>query len=342
MKQERNILIDVLKGFAILLVVLGHSVQYNMPGRFDDSLIFRVIYSYHMPFFIFLSGFVSFGTFDGSKAKLLKRFKSLIIPFWCWFLISYAFTWVMFYLKGGSQPDFFKAIIDVLKSPDHGLWFLWVLFLNILVLYVSLKITRKYEEIALLAFFALINVLVPLTGFTLLGMGALMKLLLFFSVGYILNKHASKLKTPMSVTGYLSLIIYPVLVVFWSRSAIPTFAEHITIAHPIKSIIIWLYNQAVPLTGILATYKLFDLIVKYKFVFKDSLISLGRISLEIYSTHFYFFAFTYLIVTIPLDFRILLTFIVTLTGTLLIQWILKKSVWLSFLLYGKPLKQKIT
>jgi len=338
MKQERNILIDVLKGFAILLVVLGHSVQYNLNGNFDSNLMFRIIYSYHMPFFMFLSGFVSFGTFDGSTAKLLKRFKSLIIPFWCWFLISYVFSWAIFYLRGGSQPDFLKLFVGVLKSPDRGLWFLWVLFLNIMVLFASLKITRKYEEIVLLAFFALINVLVPLTGFTMLGIASLMKLLLFFSIGYILNKHTLILKKTVSIAGFSSLLIYPILVAFWSRSGTPAFANDITIAHPVKSVIIWVYNQAVPLTGILATYKLFDLIVKYKFVFKDSLVSLGKISLEIYSTHLYFFAFTYLLVFIPLDFRISITFIVALSGTLLIQWLLKKSVWLSFLLYGKPLK----
>ena len=290
-----------------------------------------------MPFFMFLSGFVSFGTFDGSTAKLAKRFKSLIIPFWCWFLISYVFSWTIFYLKGGIQPDFLKSIVGILKSPDHGLWFLWVLFLNILVLFASLKITRKYEEIVLFVFFALINMLVPLTGFRILGMASLSKLLLFFSVGYILNKHASKLKNALSIAGYLSLIIFPLLVVFWSRSGVPGFAEHITIAHSVKSVIIWVFNQTVPLAGILATYKLFDLIVKYEFVFKNSLISLGRISLEIYSTHFYFFAFTYLLAFIPLDFRIALTFVVALTGTLLIQWLLKKSAWMSFFLYGKPL-----
>lgn len=338
MKPERNVLIDILKGFAILLVVIGHSVQYNMPGNFDNSLIFRIIYSYHMPFFMFLSGYVSFGTIDGSTSKLLLRFKTLIIPFWCWFLISYVVSLGVFYLKGGSQPDFLKAVLEILKSPDRGLWFLWVLFLNILVLFASLKISRKYEEIALLSFYALFNMVIPLTGFGILGMASLMKLLLFFSIGYILNKHAYKLRKPFSIAGFVSLVLFPVLVVFWTRSGVPAFAQHITMAHPAKSFIIWVYNQAVPLTGIMATYKLFDLIVKFKFVFKDSLISLGRISLEIYSTHFYFFAFTYLLVSLPLDFRIALTLIVTLIGTLLIQSQLKKSGWLAFLLYGKPLK----
>ena len=337
MIQERNILIDVLKGFAILLVVLGHSIQYNMSGDFDNSLIFRIIYSYHMPFFMFLSGFVSFGTFDGSKAKLYKRFKSLIIPFWSWYVISYVFSWLIYWQKGGSEPDFLKSVVEVLKSPDHGLWFLWVLFLNILVLFISLRITKKREEFILLGFFVLINLVVPLTGFTILGMAALSKLLLFYSLGYVLNKHASKLNKPLSFACYFSIVTYPVLVVFWSRSGVPAFSTHIELAHPIKAGIIWIYNQIVPITGILATYKLFELVVKFEFFLKRSLILLGKISLEIYSTHFYFFSFTYLLGFITMDFKILLTFIVTLAGTLLIQWLLKKSVWLSFLLYGKPI-----
>lgn len=337
MKLERNILIDVLKGFAIILVVLGHSIQYNIPVCFDNSLVFRIIYSYHMPFFMFLSGFVSFGSFDGSTAKLAKRFKSLIIPFWSWFVISYAFSWIIFYLKGGSEPDFLMSVIGVLKSPDHGLWFLWVLFLNILVLFASLKITHIHEEFVLLAFFVLLNILVPVTGFSSFGMAALSKLLLFFLFGYVLNKHALKLKKTLSIVGYLSMLIFPILVVFWSRTGVPVFAEQITFDYPIKSVIIWVYNQAVPLSGILTTYKLFDLITKYESFLKDSLISLGRISLEIYSTHFYFFTFTYLLVSVSLNFRIVITFFVTLVGTIFIQWLLKKSEWLSFLLYGKPL-----
>ena len=49
--------VDVLKGYAILLVILGHSIQ-NTVLDFDGNIVFRVIYSFHMPLFMILSGIV--------------------------------------------------------------------------------------------------------------------------------------------------------------------------------------------------------------------------------------------------------------------------------------------
>lgn len=55
--SERNVLLDVLKGFAIFLVVMGHAIQYNQVD-FDTNPVFRFIYSFHMPLFMFVSGFI--------------------------------------------------------------------------------------------------------------------------------------------------------------------------------------------------------------------------------------------------------------------------------------------
>jgi len=48
--------IDRLKGFAILLVVIGHLALFSM--KQDGSTVFRLIQSFHMPLFMFLSGMV--------------------------------------------------------------------------------------------------------------------------------------------------------------------------------------------------------------------------------------------------------------------------------------------
>lgn len=51
--------IDNLKGVLILLVVLGHCIQAtNMD--YDHDLVSRYIYSFHMPLFMCVSGFVSY------------------------------------------------------------------------------------------------------------------------------------------------------------------------------------------------------------------------------------------------------------------------------------------
>lgn len=50
--------VDRLKGFAILLVVMGH--MYQFPMHPNDTFIYKVIQSFHMPLFLFLSGYVIF------------------------------------------------------------------------------------------------------------------------------------------------------------------------------------------------------------------------------------------------------------------------------------------
>lgn len=80
--------IDNLKGLAILMVVAGHIIQFlYCPDNFDENIAFRAIYSFHMPLFFMLSGFVT--TFAmGSESKVFmkvrKRFLQLIIPYLLW------------------------------------------------------------------------------------------------------------------------------------------------------------------------------------------------------------------------------------------------------------------
>ncbi len=71
----RNPVIDVAKGYGILLVLLGHTVYY-------DSSLFRVIFNFHMPLFVFLSGMTySPDKFSDFKACLKNLWSTLGIPF---------------------------------------------------------------------------------------------------------------------------------------------------------------------------------------------------------------------------------------------------------------------
>ena len=63
-KKERNVLIDVVKAFAIISVVIGHGIQYGFSadylrsGAYFDNVLFKIIYSYHMPLFMLISGYL--------------------------------------------------------------------------------------------------------------------------------------------------------------------------------------------------------------------------------------------------------------------------------------------
>ena len=63
MGKTRLIWVDSLKGWLMLLVVMGHAIQYCMnAGECESNYWWNLIYSFHMPAFMALSGFVNFSS----------------------------------------------------------------------------------------------------------------------------------------------------------------------------------------------------------------------------------------------------------------------------------------
>ena len=104
--------IDALRGFAILLVIAGHVIQ-TLYGT--DGLVFRYIYSFHMPLFVFLSGFVSYKIETWKSVG--KRFLQLIVPFFCYNVITFFSAG----FAGISLRDFVEFNLRVILRPDLGL-----------------------------------------------------------------------------------------------------------------------------------------------------------------------------------------------------------------------------
>lgn len=80
-KPVRNTFIDELKGIAILLVIIGHILQYILKVPYDNFL-FSLIYSFHMAFFMFLAGYsLNLGHETLELRYIIRRILVLIIPF---------------------------------------------------------------------------------------------------------------------------------------------------------------------------------------------------------------------------------------------------------------------
>ena len=61
--MNRLVHIDFLKGLAIFLMVMGHALSWSMtdsgcPRTVDSWFVREVLYSFHMPLFMFMSGYV--------------------------------------------------------------------------------------------------------------------------------------------------------------------------------------------------------------------------------------------------------------------------------------------
>lgn len=131
--MERLVYIDILKGIAIILVVMGHMfVPYT---DYLDSTVNQMIYSVHMPLFIFLSGFV-FHLSQGKhsvRITIVKRVLSLLLPFFC-------FSAVYCFANDISYSDM------LLKNEIHnGYWFTLVLFEIILISIMIEMLTKRIQ-----------------------------------------------------------------------------------------------------------------------------------------------------------------------------------------------------
>lgn len=114
--KQRVTYIDQLKGFAILLVVIGHVLEYCFTSADSgyESIWHELIYTFHMPLFAFLSGFFMKGI--NSWNSLRMKTERLLIPF-----LSIGSLYVLW--RGFSLQSFFM-------SPfKYGYWYLWVMFL---------------------------------------------------------------------------------------------------------------------------------------------------------------------------------------------------------------------
>ena len=131
--MDRNNSIDIIKGFLIILVFLGHII----PGSLEDSFVRHSIYSFHMPLFMAVSGFML--NFDALKNKpfgvFIKYLKRLIIP---WILAV-----IVYYCLKCKMTDSelsLEGVKNSFKYFDYHLWYiptlLFFVFATVALFYV--------------------------------------------------------------------------------------------------------------------------------------------------------------------------------------------------------------
>ena len=87
-KKVRIKAFDVLKLYAIFLVLWGHSIQFLLSSDFCDEPVYRIIYSFHMPLFMMISGYFSLSSMSLPPIDFLKKkFTQLILPACSWTIV---------------------------------------------------------------------------------------------------------------------------------------------------------------------------------------------------------------------------------------------------------------
>lgn len=135
-KRERWI--DVAKGIAILAVVVGHVIGglqnsgiIQKEDLFANALIF-VVYKFHMPVFLFFSGYCykkgSICTLREYVAYFKKNVINLGIPYVVFSAVYILMNYAIATTIGGVNTTFgVKHIIQIWYKPVAQYWFLYVL-----------------------------------------------------------------------------------------------------------------------------------------------------------------------------------------------------------------------
>lgn len=212
--------IDLARGVGIFLVVLGHVAK--MP-----NFIGLYIYTFHIPLFFFLSGYL----FNPLKFKntadfLLSRARRLVWPYSLFSVLSFLFFLVINWgsvtkngILGHQLSNFFIGLIYAVRGTqwtEHSgaLWFLASLFFGEIFLYSILK-KVKSDYWLLAKIIAIISVVIYIYSKTYnyplpWSIDASLTATVFLGAGFLAkeNKIVDRIKPSLAVVGTYFLISF--------------------------------------------------------------------------------------------------------------------------------------
>lgn len=184
--MARNLFWDFTRGIAIILMLLGHALQYGMGEEYLMSEayyanpLFKFIYGCHMPLFAVVSGYFFWGTVSRHPLPQLlrKTVLQLFVPIVCFALL--------YHLSHTPPPSSISALtsyfVEATLRITKSLWFLWAIMYCSIVMSISrrYKIDRWWIQLLLLAIMYCLRDSAMTGGFKFLYP--------FFAFGYFINK----------------------------------------------------------------------------------------------------------------------------------------------------------
>lgn len=230
---------DYMRGFAISLVVWMHVIQHLF-SPINRNILFDFVYSFHMPLFIIISGFLFYNKLGCVFNNIWGGVKRFLLPnlFWGSILI----------IIHGSLPK----IEDVVRLP-FTCWFLSSLFFCYVVYSIALY-SKNHFAIKIVCLSVLINLL-P-------GMEYNKFMIPFFGLGLIMANYkvlTKKISAKYIIIAWVMIIFTEIFL--WS----PSYTIYNTPSPNLKTCFIpevWIAYFARLIVGTLITITIFFTIKK--------------------------------------------------------------------------------
>lgn len=205
---KREEWVDAVKGWAIYLVVLGHCIQYATPEHYEYSsnIFFRLIYGFHMPLFMVMSGYLFWNSLQKYTLKegIISKLKGIMIPCAVWGLITYLCDIFIFHYNIVSLYEYFDYTF-------YSNWFLWAVFYCSILGFVAKYVFKNY--IAGYVVLVVINYFIP----DILNFAGAKRLFIFFVLGIFIKRYnlmqRMNAKIQIIFIGVL-MIAYPITLKF--------------------------------------------------------------------------------------------------------------------------------
>lgn len=210
---NRNQFVDIMRGFAMILVVLGHTMT-GCTLNSESSFLFNVIWSLQMPLFILISGYVTrysreVSDFKGLCVYMWRRTVAYILP---WIVWSIGIRGILF-----GETNFLN-IRFMLWHMDSGYWFLPTIWTINLIFGISLFCTKKITNKTGVKQQIVMAVIYVIGMCGLLGLGLIfgmtffaIKLTLyympFYFVGYLYGQYEDKIKNMKNGKVLMDIVI---------------------------------------------------------------------------------------------------------------------------------------
>ncbi len=280
-KQASRILwLDVLKGTLIILMVFGHNIQFGSGQLVISSQLyfkntfFRLIYSFHMPCLMMVSGY--FFRFSVDKPYFWKRrVENILIPTIVWSMIYVGVSLLKAIYNRRLNLSLIYSCFYIIITY---FWFLWaLLFCSLIVRIIHIKLNDNgfvYTGLGILLLF------VP----NVLNTKLWIYMYPFFVVGYLWNLKKVDIRWEKNhkyiVAGTL-VVAFATLFVFYNTDSF-IYTTGITV-RSFSQLGIDLYRYAIGFIGsAMVSWVVYIICPKLNEKIKNVLAYCGRVSLTIY------------------------------------------------------------
>ncbi|MET7637866.1 acyltransferase family protein [Streptomyces sp. NPDC005438] len=117
--KQRDAFFDNAKYLAIVLVALGHAWEPLRDESRAASALYFVVYTFHMPAFILISGYFS-RSFEGKPHQIKRLITGIAVPY-----VVFEVAYTLFKRWANDDPGYPVSLLD----PWYLTWFLAALFI---------------------------------------------------------------------------------------------------------------------------------------------------------------------------------------------------------------------